>query len=238
MKHGAALLLPGQVMVFEGDSLTRRSMPPSMDNWPLLRMNQWDRSWADLVEEWVFAHRPDLQIKCRHAAVGGSTITGMESRYESCVKLHRPSWILFTLGTNDCTQKIGVKNFRNRLAAYIQTAHSDSAARFLYAGGFLPMPGLTAADVEKVNQAREYYDAAREAVIASGGIAVDVGLAMQKKAELHFAASTYHSFYADGTHLNALGNHVLAGLVMEMLGVFAYSSFGPDSPSKHPEPGK
>ena len=38
------ILQPDQTLVFEGDSLTRRAMTPSADNWPLLRMNNWHRS--------------------------------------------------------------------------------------------------------------------------------------------------------------------------------------------------
>ena len=200
--------------------MTRRSMPPSADTWPLLRMNNWDHSWADMVEEWIFAHRPDLQIKCRQAAIGGSTITDLENRYEPQVKPHRPAWILFTLGTNDFSRGIPVGDFRARLTAYIETAQRDCGTRFFYAGGYLPMPTLDAANVERVLNANGHYQAAREVVRASGGLAPEIGPMMKQKAELHYAASTFHSFYSDGTHFNSLGNHVLAGLVLEQLGIF------------------
>ena len=215
-----SLLHPRQLVIFEGDSMTRRNMLPSTDTWPLLRMNNWDHSWADLVEEWIFAQRPDLQIKCRQVAIGGSAIPDLENRYETQVKPHQPAWILFTLGTNDFSRGMSVDEFRARLTRYIETAQRDCGTRFFYAGGFLPMPSLDAANVEKVTQANDHYQAAREVVRASGGIVPEIGPIMKAKAELHYAASTYHSFYSDGTHFNSLGNHVLAGIVLEQLGIF------------------
>lgn len=61
---------------------------------------------------------------------------------------------------------------------------------------------------------------AADVVRASGDLAPEIAKPFKEKAEQHFAASTYHNFYADGSHLNALGNHVLAGLVLEHLGLF------------------
>jgi lysophospholipase L1-like esterase len=200
--------------------MTRRNIPPSADIWPLLRLNNWHRSWADLVEEWIFAHRPDLQIKCRQAAVGGSTIADLEARYEVQVKPHRPSWILFTLGTNDYSRGIPLDDFRARLIDYIQTAQRDSGARFFYTGGFLTMPGLPALEVPKITGAQPYFQAVRDVVCASGGIAPEIGEIMKEKAEQHFAASPYHTFYSDGSHFAPLGNHVLAGIVLEHLHIF------------------
>ena len=216
----APVLKPGQSVVFEGDSMTRRSMMPSSDNWPLLRMNNWHRSYAELVEEWIFAHRPDLNIKCRHAAIGGSAVTDLHARYETQVKPQRPGWIIFTIGSNDCARGCSPADFESGLARYIEAAQRDSGARFLYAGDFEPMPGLAEESREHVARAKPYFEIARRLVIGSGGLAPGIGAALRAKAELHFAQSNFHSYYGDGVHLGALGNHVLAGLVLEALGVF------------------
>lgn len=216
------LLQPGQVLLFEGDSLSRRAMGASVNNWPLLRMNNWHRSWADLLEEWIFAHRPELEIRCHHVAIGGSTIADLEARYKTQVSPCLPSWIFLTLGTNDFIRGIGVDDFRSRLTTYIRTAQSEHGTRFFYLGGFLPMPGLPESETEVVEKLQGHFQAAREAVLASGGIAPDLGPLMKEKADRHFASSHFHSYYGDGLHFNALGNHVLAGLVMEELGLFAH----------------
>ena len=55
------LLRRGQMIVFDGDSLTRRCGPPSYDNWPYLRLMNWQDSYADRVAEgpWVNGASPD-----------------------------------------------------------------------------------------------------------------------------------------------------------------------------------
>ena len=218
------ILQPKQTLIFEGDSMTRRSVAPCADNWPLVPMNNWNPSWADLVEEWIFAHRPDLQIKCRQTAIGGSSIIDLDHRYEEQVKPHRPAWIFLTLGSNDCNAcDIPVKVFRERFATYVSRAQTDSGARFFYAGGFLPMPGLVREEIRRIERCQDHYETARGVVRASGGLAPEIAGPLKHKAEQHFAASTYHTFYSDGVHLNALGNHVLAALLLEALGVFRVS---------------
>lgn len=216
-----SILEARQTLVFEGDSMTRRSMSPSADNWPLLRLNNWHRSYAELAEEWIFAHRPDLDIKARHAAIGGSVVPDLLGRYETQVKPHKPAWIIFTIGGNDCARGFTLDQFADGLSRYLEMAQRDAGTRFLYAGGFQPMPGLAAEAVDWVVKAQPFFATARRLVSQAGGLAPDIGAALRAKAEQHFAQSSYHTYYGDGVHLNALGNHVLAGLVLEALGVFS-----------------
>lgn len=214
------LLSPDGVIVFEGDSLTRRDMPPSTDDWPLLRMNNWHRSYAELADEWLFALRPDLRIKCRHSAIGGSSIEELHQRYETQTKPHRPAWIVFTLGTNDGARQIPLATFERELSRYLATAARDAGTRCLYVGGFQPMPGLDSENVANLIRNQPYYESASRLVREAGGLAPEIGQSLLIKAEQHYATSTFHTYYADGLHFNALGNHVIAGLVLEALGVF------------------
>lgn len=214
------LLQPDSILVFEGDSLTRRDMLPSADDWPLLRMNNWHRSYAELTDEWIFAHRPDLRIKCRHAAIGGSSIEELHARYESQIKPHRPAWIVFTLGTNDSARQIPLVTFESELARYLSTVARDAGTRCLYVGGLQPMPGLDAENISAISRSQPYSKSAARLVREAGGLAPEIGEALRIKAEQHYAASPFHTFYADGLHFNALGNRVIAGLVLEALGVF------------------
>lgn len=220
MSH-SPFLSQDQVIVFEGDSLTRRSMGPSADNWPFLRMNNWHHSYAEILEEWLFANLPHLRIKCRHAAIGGSTTEELLARYEKHVKPHRPSWIILTIGTNDYSRGIPLEQFSNSLKSYILQAQKDSGARFLYAGGFEIMPGLPDGDKPRITAAQTYYHTARAIIREHGGLAPEIGRALREKAETHYASSTYHSYYSDGSHLNALGNHALAGLLLQALGAYS-----------------
>lgn len=196
-------------------------MPPSADTWPLLRMNNWDHSYAEIVEEWLFANLPHLRIKCRHAAIGGSTTEDLHRRYEQQVKPQRPNWIVLTIGSNDYSRKVSLEQFSDSLERYITQAKADSGARFFYAGGFEAMPTMAEADRVRIAGAQPYYQAARALVRKHGGLAPEIGKAMRAKAEQHYEASTYHTFYSDGSHLCALGNHVLAGLVLQGLGAYA-----------------
>lgn len=184
-------------------------------------MNNWHRSYAEIAEEWLFANLPHLRLKCRHAAIGGSTTQELLARYETQVKPHRPSWIILTIGTNDYSRGIPLADFTASLKSYILQAQADSGARFLYAGGFEIMPALAEADKPRIAAAQPYYHAARALVREHGGIAPEIGRALRAKAEAHYAASSYHAFYSDGSHLNALGNHVLAGLVLQALDAYA-----------------
>lgn len=210
-----------QVLVFEGDSLTRRAMPPSADTWALLRLNNWDHSYAEIAEEWLFANLPHLRLKIRHCAVGGSGIRDLRGRYESQVKPLRPAWLIFSVGVNDAVRSLPLDEFRAELEAYVATALADQGTRCLYVGGFRVMPKLPRSEVDRLMTAQSYFEAARAIVRAHGGLAPDLGSALQRKAELHFEASPFHSHYSDGLHLSALGNAVLAGLVLQVLGAYA-----------------
>lgn len=216
----APLLKAGQVIIFEGDSLTRRSTPPSADIWPLLRMNNWHHSYAEIVEDWLFSNLPALNLKARHCAIGGSTIDDLLVRYETHVKPNHPDWIIFTLGTND-SRRMPLEAFREKLTAYVQTAQRDANTRFFFCGGFLPMPGLSSDEAARNADIQPFYNAAREVILASGGLAPLIGHAFLAKAQaLHAQCPEFHSVYGDGIHLNALGNNVLAGLVLQALGAY------------------
>lgn len=214
----------GDVLVFEGDSMTRRAVAPMASNWPLLRMNQWNHSWADIVSEWLFAMLPELNLKTLNGAIGGSTVDQVTERYATNVAPRKPAWIFLTLGTNDARVQMPLAGFREKLAAYIGRAAEDAGTRCFFVGGFPPLPGLADDQLERLRRAQDYFSAAREVVAASGGLAPDLGPSLRAKAESHYAASVMHAYYADGVHYNALGNTVLAGLVLERLGaVFASS---------------
>jgi len=213
-----SLLKPNQMLVFEGDSLTRRQVPPCADTWPLSRINGWDHSYSEIVDEWLFVNLPAMRLKVRHAAIGGSTCESMTERYQTCVKPLKPDWIIITMGSNDATRGVKITTFVQTLTRYIETARQDSGARFLYAGGFLPMPGVTEEGRAKLERCQPYYKAAKQAVRSAGGIVPPMGDAMLRQAEALYATSPYHTFYADGNHLNGLGNRVLASLVVQALG--------------------
>jgi lysophospholipase L1-like esterase len=195
-------------------------MPPCADTWPLARFNGWDHSYGEMVEEWLFVNLPSLRLKARHAAIGGSLMTAIADRYDTCVKPAKPNWVIITSGSNDAARGVPLQSFADTLTRYIEVAQRDSGARFLYAGGFLPMPGVTEEGRQKLEKCQPYFDAARRAIQASGGLTPPMGPAMLRRAEELYALSPFNTFYADGVHLNGLGNRVLASLVLEALGAY------------------
>ena len=213
------LLTPKSTLVFEGGSMTRRSTGPSLDTWAFLRMNNWHHSYTEIIEEWLLANLPELQIRTRHSAVGGSTMANMFARYETQVKPCEPDWIVFTIGGNDYSREVPLAEFEGQLREYITRAANDHGTRFFYAGGFRAMPGLGEAETRKIEDCRPYFDLVRRVVRESGGLACNMGIALKEKADALYQLSSHHTFYSDGVHLNALANHVLAGLVLKHLGV-------------------
>src|SRR5512146_2150541 len=112
------LLRVGQTVVFEGDSLTSRRTPPCLDDWPYLRLSNWQRTYAEEVAEWLFCNRPDLRLTFHTAAVGGSSCVELRERYEQRVKPLRPAWVILTLGGNDSARKVPLGEFRRTLDEY------------------------------------------------------------------------------------------------------------------------
>lgn len=95
---------PKQTIVFEGDSLTSRMMGPNREGWPLLYMNNWDKTWADEVARFLFAWRPDLGLKCHQCAIGGSSCRELTERFDRFVLPYKPDWVLMTMGGNDAAR--------------------------------------------------------------------------------------------------------------------------------------
>lgn len=82
------------------------------------------------------------------------------------------------------------------------------------------MPGATDEVRVSLEKAEPYYEATRRVIRASGGLTPPIGCAMLRQAEALFSLSSYHTFYADNTHLNALGHQVLASVVLRALGAY------------------
>ena len=138
------LISQGQTILFEGDSLTSRNSPPAHDTWPFLRLMNWDRTYADVIQEWLFANRPELDLKFRNSAVGGSSAGQILGRFDAIVPAVRPNWTIMTTAHNDAARKIPLEQFRNELSACASKARETCGARLFITGGFKPCPGLPA----------------------------------------------------------------------------------------------
>jgi lysophospholipase L1-like esterase len=213
------LLKPGQTIVFEGDSLTSRRMPPNLDTWPFLRLMNWHGSWADVISELLFCWRPDLNLKFRTAAVGGSSCRNLTERFERVVLPHRPDWVLLTLGGNDSAQQIPLTEFREKMTTYVRRVKKECSGRVAFISGFQPAP-LYPKEKANLNARRQrYHRALKNIASREGALYIDAGTALKTRAQLLYRQSEYHTIYSDGGHFNAVGNIIIAGEVLRALHV-------------------
>ncbi|MBI5722711.1 MAG: hypothetical protein HZA50_02045 [Planctomycetes bacterium] len=210
------LLRKGQTIVFDGDSATSRRTQPSLDTWPLLDLLNWRITWADEFARLLFCLRPDLNLKFHNAAVGGSIMRGMLERFDKFVAPHKPDWLLITDGGNDSARKIPMRQYASDCEQYVARA-GKLGARVVFLT-FQPCVGMPAEKKNKYNLRMKYYKALAGIVRSHGGMHVDVGPTLQKKAGQLYAQSTFHTIYSDGGHYNAIGSLIIAGAVLKALG--------------------
>ena len=204
------------VVVFDGDSLTRRSMSINRNDWPYLRMMNWDKSYADLVEELVFSWRPELDIKFFNTAIGGSTCKNLLSRYDECVLPLKPNWVIATVGTNDSVME-SIEGFIVSLYEYLRIVKEFNNAKVLLLGGFKACSNYLGDAAFK--NALPYYEALKQIAQETGNYYLDIGEVLFNKSHILYQQSECHTVYSDGLHFNKLGNNIIAGEVLKFFGI-------------------
>jgi lysophospholipase L1-like esterase len=211
--NNECVLTPGTTLVFDGDSMTSRRTPPSLDTWPLLQLMNWDRTWADELSRVLFCWHPELNLTFHNAAVGGSSCRNVRDRQEAFVLPHNPALVLMTIGANDNAQRIPLDEFRAAMSDYARRLGDHCGGKVLFVGGFHhvrpedgPEPTLP-----------DYYSVLGEVASAHGGFYLDVGIGLKAKSDALLAQSDCHIINSDGNHLNALGNMIVAGEVYRFL---------------------
>ena len=203
------MLERGQKIVFEGDSLTSRRTPPSLDTWPFLRLMGWDRTWADDFSEMLFSFRPDLRLEFHNSAVGGSTIDDVLNRFEKSLAPHKPAWVFMTIGNNDPARKIPLKSFSEKISRFTGQVSKVSGGRVAFLGGTF----------KTKNDARKpFHDELRRLAPRHGGLYIDIGSALRSRTEELKKAHKLHTIHSDDGHLNRVGNLIVAGTVLRALG--------------------
>ena len=217
------MLKHNDVIVFDGDSLTARRMGPSLNSWPYLRLSNWERQYPEMVDEWLFCNRPDLALTCKVAAIGGSTCKAMLERFDTMVRPHKPSWVVFTVGSNDNAQGVSTETFTAQLTDYVRRVQ-DLGGQVLYISGMKACPNLDTESARTLDARQSYYRNGMETVRSLQGHILDIGDTLKTKAEALAKLYPGHSVYSDGVHLNAIGNQIIATLVLEKLGVLTLTN--------------
>ena len=218
----SSLLSKSEIIVFDGDSITSRRIGPSRDTWPYLRLTNAERQYPERVDEWLFCNRPDLKTSCKVAAVGGSTCAAMLERFETALAPHQPTLVVFTVGSNDAAHGVSLGTFLHHLTDYCDRVQ-HLGAKLLYISGMKPCPNLEESLCQRLETCQSYYRAAMDTVVQLGGQVLDIGDEMQARAKALVALYSGHTVYSDGQHFNAIGNHIIAALVLEKLGVLTLS---------------
>jgi lysophospholipase L1-like esterase len=218
-KEHASLLRPGQTILFDGDSLTNRRRPGSMDTWPFLDMMNWRDTYADEIERLLFCLRPDLRLSFRNVGIGGQSCRELAARFDDHVAPYKPDWIIMTLGGNDSAREIPMAEFREKMGAYVRRAREEWGGRVVFVGGFKACPDAPEGSEERYARRAPYYRAERDIARRHGGLYVDAGTPLQRKARALYKQSTAHTIYSDGGHFNSVGSLIIAAEVLHALGV-------------------
>jgi lysophospholipase L1-like esterase len=207
----APRLVRGSTIVFDGDSITNRRTPPTLDTWPYLQLMNWQGTWADEVARLLFCWRPELRLGFHNAAVGGSIAADLVERFDRFVAPHRPKLVIATIGSNDSARQIPLKDFAAHVESYT-AAVARLGGKVAWIGG---LPGPDGPYPRKVPYVKILRDSARR----HGGWCLEPGAEMVKAQAALRAQWDGHTLFSDGNHLNAAGSAFVAGVVLRWLGV-------------------
>lgn len=210
--------LPGSTILFEGDSLTGFRLKPGLDTWAWQRLTNAAEGYPERVGNWIFCQRPDLKLTVRLGAVGGSTMADVLARWPITEEL-KPGIVVMTIGTNDATRQIPPATLRDQVATYCQRLRALCGGRVLYLGNLHATTDNSPATTQRRIAAAGHYAAVAEAVSSEGGAVADLGSVLARRSAALKALWDGHTIYHDGTHFNAVGNEIVAGVVLQALGL-------------------
>ena len=198
-------------VLFEGDSLT-----DGLKN-NYARQMGWDQTWAHRVDEWLFTHRPELNLEFKNLAVGGNSTRNLLARTDDAITF-RPTVVLFTMGTNDAIIGLSLDEFRANLTAWCNRLQAAGCRTFIHVGGFPPCPNADAETSAILEDCKAYDAVTNEVIEARGGFQINVASYLLPRAEALALKWKDHTIYSSGVHYNALGNELIAGAVLTRLG--------------------
>ena len=210
---------PGELILFEGDSLTSRRMLPAHDDWAFARFMNWNRTYADVVAEWVMAARPELRLKFRNSAIGGSSIGQVLGRFDQVIPVLKPALVILTTGGNDAARQDPLPVFAARLKEYCVRCRDTCGAHVAMVGLLATLAGIEEESKAWAQRVRPYHAAARRVLRATGNVYLDLAPDLTRKSATLCGQSKFHTLFADGLHYNELGSQVIANLLLERLGL-------------------
>lgn len=209
---------PGSTILCEGDSLTAFRVAPCLDTWAWQRMTGAAYGYPERVGDWIFCNRPDLRLSLRNGAVGGSCMRDVLGRW-AAVEVLKPAIVVMTVGTNDCNHGVFESDMRDQMADYCRRLDLLCGGRVIYLARCRPILGGAPCPVERERAAAGHAAAASDAVRDANGLVVDLDCVLQRRARDLAALWEGHTIFHDGLHFNAVGNEIVAAVVLQALGL-------------------
>ena len=131
----------------------------------------------------------------------------------------KPAVVVMTIGSNDPWKDVPLETFRQQVAEYAEKLDNLCQGKLLYLSN--PTCSLASNEArERRAAAADYYRAAAEETVRAGGIAVDLGATLERQAKLLYDLCPQHTIFHDGgSHFNAVGNEIIATVVLRVLGL-------------------
>jgi lysophospholipase L1-like esterase len=210
---------PGSTLLFEGDSLTAFRVKPCLDTWAWQRLTGAHYGYPEKVGDWIFCQRPDLNLSCRIGAIGGAILADVVERFPTITAPLKPAIVVMTIGANDVNRKVPLPAFRAQAEEYCGRLRDLCGGKVLYLGNIQAAHGASDQTVACRLASQPYQNAMAAVVEAHGGLAVDLGTVLVRKAEALAKLWSGHTIYHDGGHFNPVGNEIVAGVVLRALGL-------------------
>jgi lysophospholipase L1-like esterase len=213
------LSLPaGSTLLFEGDSITAFRVAPLLDTWAWMRLSGAHYGYPERVGDWLFCQRPQLRLQVRDGAIAGSASPDLLARFDAHVAPLRPAVVVMTMGPNDVSRSIAPEQSARAIGEFAARLDRLCGGRVLHLGGAFSPQDTPSVDAERHQRLLATWRAVRGAVAASGGMALDAYGVLARRHAVLRELYQGHSIFHDGTHLNAVGHEIMAGIVLRALG--------------------
>lgn len=196
------LLLNGQIVLFQGDSITdsgrQRERPGDLG-----------QGYVAQIAAWFTAAHPDRSIAFLNRGVGGDRVKDLEARWDADCLALKPDWLTVFVGINDCWRRYDANDpttteaFAAGYRALLTRARAAGIRLILMEPFVAPWPADRAAWREDLDPKIE---AVRSLATAFGALHVPLDALFAEAC----AARPAREWAADGVHPTPAGHALIA----------------------------
>lgn len=210
-------LRPGDLIIFDGDSMTNRRSAGNPDTWPFLRLMNWDKPWPDLMAEILFCWCPELELRFFNAASAGSTARGLAERFQKNVLDRSPQWVVASVAGNDLRVGVPLAEYQTIMTDYARRLRAQGSQVLFFA---VSQHGPDYPKGDTLEGRNAYYAILRQIAEDHPGVYyADIGPSLASKARALRRQSEFHTLYGDTGHFNAVGHLLVAGEILRVFGI-------------------